>query len=109
MNIGALDSKITIETPTETTSSTTGERTIAWTTLASVWATVRYPSGSGSNEGMEQSRETSTIPVEFTIWYRTDVTEKMRVNFDSNYFDIQRVNRAGQRNEMLKLVTIKKL
>lgn len=109
MNIGALDSKIVIESPTEAVSSTTGERTMTWLTLATVWATVRYPSGTGSQEAIEQSRETSTIPVEFTIWYRTDITEKMRVNYDSKYFDIQRVNRVGQRNEMLKLVTEKKV
>jgi SPP1 family predicted phage head-tail adaptor len=60
------------------------------------------------NEDLEQSRETTTTPVMFTIWYRTDVTEKMRVLHENEYFDIQRINKVGQRNEMLKLVTIKK-
>lgn len=110
MNIGALDRKITIESQTTAASSTTGERTYTWATLASVWATVRYPqSAERSTEGMEQGRETSSIPVEFTIWHRTDVTEKMRVSYDSAYFDIQRINKVGQRNEMLKLVTVKKI
>ena len=37
MNIGDLDRKITIQKPTLSVSSTTGERTQTWTTLAQVW------------------------------------------------------------------------
>lgn len=109
MNIGALDRKITIQTNTQSKSATTGEVTYAWSTLASVWATVTYPrGGTDRNEATEQARETTTTPVEFTIWYRTDVTEGMRILYDSEYFNIMRVNKVGQRNEMLKLVTEKK-
>lgn len=109
MNIGALDRLITIQTPTNVTSSTTGERTQTWATLASVWATVTYsPSEMQSSEGMSEGRETASTPVNFTIWHRTDVNEKMRVLWDSEYYDIKRINKVGQRNEMLKLVTEKK-
>jgi SPP1 family predicted phage head-tail adaptor len=59
-------------------------------------------------EGNEMGRETATVPVNFTIWFRDDVNEGMRISYNSQYFDITRVNHAGQRNEMLKLVTTKK-
>jgi len=108
MNIGALDRYITIQYPLESASSTTGERTVTWTTLASVYATVNYPKGQGMDEGLEQGRETAQTPVEFVIWFRSDVTEKMRVSYDNSYFGIERINKVGFRDEMLKLVTLKK-
>jgi SPP1 family predicted phage head-tail adaptor len=109
MNIGALDKYITIQSLVETKNTTNGGIEQSWTNLCSVWATQTYPQSlEANNEGVEQSRETAITPVNFTIWYRTDITPKMRVYYNSTYFDIKRVNQAGQRNEMLKLVTIKK-
>lgn len=109
MKIGALDKLVTIETFTTSKSSANGEETQTWATLASVWATVTYPQGEfEANEGQEQGREVTLTPVNFTIRYRTDVTAKMRVLWDSEYYNITRINKVGQRNEMLKLVTEKK-
>ena len=109
MNIGALDRYITIEYPVRSQSSTTGEMTDTWTTLASVYATVTYPTSSTTRtEGNEQGRETTETPVEFIIWFRSDINESMRVSYDSEYYNIMRINKVGQRNEMIKLVTEKK-
>ena len=109
MNIGRLDRKITIQTPTSAISATTGERTSTWATLDVVWATIAYPKETmSSDEGLEQNRTTTTTPVEFTIRWRDDVNEKMRVYYLSQYFEIRRINIVGQRNEMIKLVTEKK-
>lgn len=109
MNVGRLDRYITIQTATDATSSTTGERTSTWATLAQVWATVTYPvSAISGNEGLEQSRETAVTPVEFIIRFRSDINEKMRIYYDSTYFNILRINKVGQRDEMLKIVTEKK-
>ena len=96
MNIGALDRKIIVQSPTEVVSSTTGERTQTWSQLCAVWATVTYPSGQGRTEGTEQDRITAVTPVEFTIWHRNDLNEKMRVYYDSSYFNITRINKVGQ-------------
>ena len=109
MNIGALDRLITIEYQLETKSSTSGEVTVVWTQLCEAWATRTFPSSMSFNEGTEQNRMTAAIPVEWVIWYRSDVTEKMRVSFDGELFDIKRVNKVGFRDEMLKLVTEKKV
>ena len=110
MNIGALNQKITIQAPTTVRSSTTGEASQTWAALCEVWATVSYPKAEFSaNEGNELGRETTITPVNFTIWHRTDLGENMRVLFGGQYFDIMRINQAGQMNEMLKLVTQKKV
>ena len=109
MNIGALDRLIIIQAATTVRSATTGEATQTWAALCSVYATVTYPIGEfTSNEQNESSRETTNTPVNFTIWWRTDVNEGMRILYDSEYYDILRINKVGQRDEMLKLVTNKK-
>lgn len=109
MNIGALDRLITIQAATTVRSATTGEATQTWAALCQVYATVTYPSGEfTSSEGNEMARETTATPVNFTTWYRTDINEGMRILYDSEYFDILRINKVGQRDEMLKLVTLKK-
>lgn len=109
MNIGRLDRRIVIEQPTNVASATTGEVSMTWETLDTVWATVTYPkSATVSLEGLEQARQTAVTPVEFTIRYREDVTEKMRIYYRSEYYNIHRVNYSGARNELLKLVTEKK-
>ena len=109
MNIGALDRLIIIEYPV-TTRNSVGDSLVTWTTLASVYSTRTYPrSQENRSEGQQQGRITSTIPVEFIVWYRSDVDETMRVNDDGVYYNIMRVNYVGQRNEMLKLVTEKKI
>lgn len=106
MNIGRLDKLITIEQPTNVTSAMTGERTKSWATLAQVWATITYPrSATASKEGVEAGVTTATNDVEFTIRYRSDVSEAMRVSYNSQTYEIRRVNYVGQRNEMLKLIT----
>ena len=107
MIIGKLDRMVMIQYRTDTPTNQ-GSMTTTWSSLASVWATVTYPTAEFQmSEGSEQGRETANTPVNFTIRYRTDVRENMRVLYDSEYYDIQRINKIG-RGEMLKLVTIKK-
>ena len=109
MNIGALDRKIMIKYPLSVRDSF-GRDSVTWTELGSFWSTMKYPTNAqGRSEGLEQGRETATIPVEFTIWYVNTIDETMRVEFEGDVFEIKRVNRVGQRNEMLKLVTEKKV
>lgn len=108
MNIGDLNSKITIETAVLATDSTTGERTTTWQTLAIVWATVTYPSAEFSaSENNSAGRLTAYTPVNFTIYYRTDITVKQRILWGGSYYAITRINIGGVRKEWLKLVTEK--
>jgi len=107
INIGAADRQIVLQN--FTTSNTTGEAVKTWSDLATVWATVKYPTSPLSmNEGEESGVEKAIIPVEFTIRWRSDVDEKVRVYYNSQYFEVRRVNEIG-RKDMLKLVTEKRV
>ena len=37
------------------------------------------------------AKQTTVRNVEFTVRHRTDITEKMRINYDSRYYDIDRI------------------
>lgn len=108
MNIGDLNSKITIETAVLTTDTNSGERTTSWQTLAVVWATVTYPSAEFiAAENNSAGRLTAYTPVNFTIYYRTDITVKQRIFWNGSYYAITRLNIGGVRQEWIKLVTEK--
>jgi len=103
MKFGRMDSRILIERATLTTNAY-GERTQAWTTLATVWADVIYREGSG-NEQVQSLQLMSKQPVHFIIRYSTTVagvTPKDRVTYNSKEYNIEAIQEIG-RNEGLRL------
>lgn len=103
MKFGRMDSRILIERATLTTNAY-GERTQAWTTLATVWADVIFREGSG-NEQVQSLQLMSKQPVHFIIRYSTTVagvTPKDRVTYNSKEYNIEAIQEIG-RNEGLRL------
>lgn len=107
MDIGRLDRRITIESFTTSTNEL-NEEVKTWSTLATVWATMTYPKGLASNETDNQARQTATIPVMWWIRYREGLNETMRINYNSEYFYITRVN-YPDRKTSIQLVTEKRV
>lgn len=71
-----------------------GERTGSWSTYASVWAEMREISGreviaSGTDQAQKQ--------VIFFIRYRSDVTERHRMSYDGDFYDIENIREIGRR------------
>ncbi len=93
MNIGQLDRRITIEQASESQSDF-GDMTISWSTLRSVWTHIFYKSG---NEKEQGSRMTDITEIIFTIRYASDVTQQMRISFDSNTYYIDEVLHHGRK------------
>lgn len=65
-----------------------GQPTQTWSTLATVWANVRYLSGSQAIQG---GAETATSLASIRIAYRTNVTTAMQVVLGSTVFRITAV------------------
>lgn len=84
MKSGELDRRITIQTYS-VSQSTSGEETKTFSTLATVWAKVEMTKGS---EGFEADQLTAQAMTKFTIRYRTDVTEIMKILYGTVYYDI---------------------
>ena len=70
--IGEMQDRIVIQ------SKSTGAGAVTWTTVDTVWASVR-PLSAG--EGLQTEAVRSTVQYEVTIRYRADVTPVMRLSW----------------------------
>lgn len=64
-----------------------------WVAFATCWARVRYVSGAES--GSPATRESARETIEVSVRYRTDVTTKMRVQWQGRSYDITGYGDAG--------------
>lgn len=87
MDIGALNCRVTIE-QRAAGQDAAGQPNGAWSTLDTVWANIRYESGS---ESIRANRETSSAQVSIRIRRRLDVTAGMRVTYEGMTFEIKSV------------------
>ena len=96
MQAGALDRRITIERY-GVTYNADNEPTEAWTTLATVWASIQYAS---DGEKVRAAEVGATVSVRFQIRYSStvkDVDAKDRILYDGKTFDIVGVKELGRR------------
>lgn len=96
MDAGKLTRQVTIKAP-PTAQDDIGQPTGDWSTVASVWANVRYLSGS---ESIKAGADASTAKASIRIRYRTGLTSAMRVHLGSTVFQINAVlpDEAGRRH-----------
>jgi SPP1 family predicted phage head-tail adaptor len=97
--LGRMNERIVIESVTETR-STSGQVNESWSTFATVWSAVDYQK-SGSEEKEIVTKQTVISNVQFTVRHRTDFNEKMRINFDSIYYDIERITYEPEKQFMV--------
>jgi SPP1 family predicted phage head-tail adaptor len=95
MNIGRMDREIVIETPTFSQSDEYGEPTTTWATWNTVWANV-YTGGGREFEAAQQTN--AEIDTQFQIRYVAGLSPKMRISYNSQYYDILRIEEVGRRN-----------
>lgn len=88
-----MDRRIEIYEPTESRSSS-GAAVLTFALLSTVWAEVLpVRGGEVFGEGREQALSTQ----QFRIRHRTDVTTKHQVVFESDTYDIERIEEIGRR------------
>ena len=93
MQLGNLDRRIRIEQYSEVTDSW-GQRTRVWSTLDTVWAMVRYESGS---EELEADQMVAVRLTKFTVRYSSSYNEKLRVIYDGNIYDVRSIEELGRK------------
>ena len=98
MKIGTMRHRVTIQQrPDPQTQNGVGEVTTAWTTLATVWATIEPQSGL---ESVEQSAQVAQVTHNVRIRRRTDVTPDMRLYEGTRVMEILAVLDANKPGEM---------
>jgi len=92
MRVGKLDQKIVLLSPTE--SNVDGEATSSFSTAATVWGDVISERGT---EVFEAARTNARETIRVNIHYRSDVTDKWRLTWQGQTYDIVYIDRAERR------------
>ena len=100
--VGDLDRRVEIGSFT-TTKNLSGEDVRTWTYSSSIWAQVKEFSG---NESYEADQKVGSADAEFIIRYRAGITQVQVIKYNSELYDIVRVNEI-ERKKYLK-ITAKK-
>lgn len=101
-----LDREITIQT-FSASQNDFGEEILSWSTLVTCWASAEWPMAH-NDEKQEAQQETATERIDFTVRYvdASTARPKMRVSYNSKYYDILTVTPLGrQRYLILKCET----
>ena len=79
--------RIVFESKTRTTDNMGGS-SVSWSTHATVWGSVKEVSGTENYETLQITAERTTV---FSIRYLSTITESMRINWNSGYYDIVQI------------------
>jgi SPP1 family predicted phage head-tail adaptor len=82
---GKLRHKVTLQAPTTTQDSDTGEQVVEWHTIAEPWAEIAPLSG---REYLAAGAEQSEVRGRITIRYRDDVAPDQRIIYRRRYYTI---------------------
>lgn len=99
MEIGKLNRRVAIQSLVAGQDEI-GQPTMVWTTLATVWANVRFLNGI---ETVKSDAPVSVAKASIRIRRRTDVTAGMRAVLGSTIFDIRAVLPDEESRERLDL------
>ncbi len=102
MRAGKLRHWITIQTRTDTMDSY-GEPIPAWTIFDQVWASIEPITGR-EYFASKETRSQSTHRIR--IRYRSGITTKMRISWDSRLFDIESILNTEERDRELVLMCV---
>lgn len=102
MNPGALDKRITIQSPSESQDEY-GAPTQDWTDAATTWAAIRAATG---KEIYASSGFVSQLSHVITIRWRTGISAKQRVVYRGRIFEIQAVSDPDESRTELKLLCL---
>lgn len=100
MRAGRLNHLITIQEPTEI-QDTTGQAVKSWGTFAQVWANIEPLSGREFLDAQQINAETK---VRIRIRKLDDVTQKMRVSYDSKVYNINTIIHVHERQREMHLM-----
>lgn len=99
METGKLDQRLILQSLTETQNKS-GETVQSYTTVATVWGRVISEKG---REAFESARVNARENLRVAVRYRDDVTNKWRVQWMSQNYNITNVDRTMRRQGELWL------
>lgn len=104
-DIASMDEKVELQSFT-TAADAYGGLTKTWATYATVWARVEYATTT-SDEDYVNHVNLSTLRIGFTCRWYSGVTVKDRILYNSEYYDIAKIEVLGRR-KFLKITADRK-
>jgi len=102
MNAGLMDELVTVQQFSTTTDSNTGAKLQSWSTYTTAWA--RVQEAESGSESVDSDRREAKQTVTFSLRYDSGITTKMRILWESKYYNI--INIADlERRMYLRLQT----
>ena len=101
INLSSRLNKIVVIEETTETPDTAGGFTESWSTKTAIWAEIRPISG---REIMKAEQITDTVTHIITTRYIDGITPKMRIKYNSRYFNIRYVINVLEKSEMLEML-----
>jgi len=106
MHIGRLDTLITLQSPSEVKSTTTGEVTLTWSDYMNVWARIDDQEG---DEKTENNELVYVQKVNFLVRFDADINNRMRIILNNQIYEILSLQQVNiNRKNALKLITVKR-
>ena len=96
--IGAMRHRVVLEAPTRTADGG-GGASVAWTTVAELWAAVEPATGT---EGVLGEGIAGRISHEVALRYRSDIEPTMRFRLGARVLEIRAVLDVDERRRMLR-------
>lgn len=97
---GSMNKRITVEKKTVAKNSG-GVPTNTWAEYVKLWAN-KYVRNGNMQDGDHSSR--TQEDVEWTMWYRDDITYDMRIKYNNQYYRIEFIDEVGNKDG-LRIVT----
>lgn len=104
---GTLNRRIVIQKVSYASDKYGAKQTPTWTTHNTVWAALSYQVIGGSAEKEEAGLIVATNKVMFTIRYDSNVIPTWRVSYNSEIYEIERVNEVGRQHFMELVCKVK--
>ena len=101
MRAGMLDRLITIQSKSEAVDAY-GQPILTWSTFIQVRSNVVQKDG--VEQTSDNNRSTKRM-INFTVRYKSTITNEMRVLWENNYYKIEDIKELGRREGMLLITT----
>ena len=102
MRAGNLRHRVAIQSVTDTASAF-GDVSQSWSTVATVWASVTPLT---AREALEADQVKTKISHKVTMRYRSDVSTKNRLSYDSRTLNITSVLNVDEKNKTLVVLCV---
>lgn len=98
MDAGLMDRMITFESASHVADAYGLNSAPTWTEVCQVWARVQQ---TGGNESVQADQRQTQSNTTFTINFRSDLNPRMRITYNSQYYNITNIQEQGYRAYLL--------